>query len=46
MLAICIVCYYHNEVYDDDRDLVCENGGIALMGYEDGSMELMREEAL
>ena len=40
MLAICLVCYYYNEVDDDDRDLVCENGGIALMVYEDRTTEL------
>ena len=39
MDALCYVCYYHNQVDDDERETVCENCWAALMVYEDGSME-------
>ena len=41
MDAICCVCYYHNQVDDDERKTVCGNCGAALMVYEDGSTEVM-----
>jgi hypothetical protein len=43
MEALCCACYYHNDVEEDDKEIVCENCGVALMVYEDGSTEVMSE---
>ena len=41
MEALCCVCFYHNEVADDEQEAVCENCWTALMVYEDASTEGM-----
>ena len=41
MEAHCCACYYRNEVEEDDKEIVCENCGVALMVYVDASTEPM-----
>jgi hypothetical protein len=36
----------HNEVDEDDKEIVGENCGVALMVYENGSTEPISEEVL
>jgi hypothetical protein len=43
MQALCFVCYYHNDVDEDDKEIVCENCRIDLMVYDDGSTEVVTE---
>ena len=42
MRALCCACYYNNDVEDEDREIVCENSGVELMEYEDGTTKLMK----
>ena len=46
MRVLCAFCFYHTEIEEDDRDMVCENCGIAMTVYEDENTGLMREEVL
>ena len=41
MQALCCVCYYHNEVDNDDKGMVSATCWTALMVYEDGATEVM-----
>jgi hypothetical protein len=44
MRVVCAFCFYHADVEEDDREAVCENCGIELLVYEDGSTEVVTNE--
>ena len=41
MEALCCVCFYLNDIDDDDQEMVCENCWAALMVYENGATEVL-----
>jgi hypothetical protein len=43
MRGVCGFCFYHTEVAEEDTSTVCENCGMELLVYEDGTMEVMTD---
>ena len=43
MRVMCAFCHVFIDVDDDDRETVCENCGIELMVYKDGSTEVLTD---
>ena len=46
MRVVCAFCFYRTEVDEDDRETVCENCGVELLVYEDGTSQVMRDEIM
>ena len=44
MEALCCVCFYFNDIDDDDREMVCVNCWVEVMVYVDGATEAVLED--
>ena len=43
---VCAFCFYHTDVEEGEKSTVCENCGMELLVYEDGSTEVLTDDLI